>query len=410
VIAQLIKLIETFVESSVSVWWFELLVSRAMDIGNFTEILDSTFHWWSHNSSYATPGVYDLDIKDVTWCLSSALVFFTMKTGLALLEAGIVSRKNEINVMFKHMADICVAGLAYWIFGFALQYGRGEYTNPFFGFGDFIVDAKNNDPLGGQLLTFFFFQMSFATTSTTLVSGAIAERCRFSAYMLYSFLSTIVYSVGAGWIWGQHGFLKNLGALDFAGAAPIHITGGAAALVAVCYIGPRVGRYSNGTGALPMGNPMNVCLGLFILWFSWIAFNAGSSYGITAGRWDLAARAGVGTTLATMSAGTFSMWFSMLRHKGKVDILEVVSGVLASLGEFLDQNVNEDSERIAFQSQSMPAASSFQLTCQFSLVPLLPSLRSSRRLSLTNCKFHPLPCNHSLTVPLPDTLTMPLEQ
>jgi len=98
------------------------------------------------------------------------------------------------------------------------------------------------------------------------------------------------------------------------------------------FVGPRIGRYDKGTKSLPMGNPMNACMGLFILWWGWIGFNAGSSYGITNGKWHLAARAGVGTTLATMGAGCFSIIYSMLKNKGKVDVFEVISGILASLG------------------------------------------------------------------------------
>lgn len=237
--------------------------------------------------------------------------------------------------MMKNVVDVCFGGLSYWIFGFGLMYGRGEHTNPFVAVGDFFVNAKVGDPLMGQIFTFYFLQMSFATTSTTIVSGACAERFRFHAYCLFSFINTVVYAVAAGWVWGEHGFLKNLGVVDFAGAGPIHVVGGAAALTAAWFIGPRIGRYDNGTKSLPMGNPMSACMGLFILWWGWIGFNAGSSYGITGGKWDYAARAGVGTTLATMGAGAFSIIYSMLKNKGKVDVFEVISGILASLGEKL---------------------------------------------------------------------------
>lgn len=193
-----------------------------------SEIFHSAFHFYSHNESYAIPGLYDLKVEDATWVLASTIVFFTMQTGMALIEAGVVSKKNQVNVMMKNIVDVCVGGISFWIFGFALMYGRGAYTNPFFGAGDFFVDAKVNDPLMGQVLSLYFIQMSFATKATTLVSGAVAERFRFSAYILFAFMSTFVYAVGAGWIWGQHGWLKNIGVVDFAGSGPIHIIGGAA--------------------------------------------------------------------------------------------------------------------------------------------------------------------------------------
>lgn len=200
----------------------------SLDTLSVSELVEQTFHYYSHNSSYATPGFYDMDIMDVSWILVATLIFFTMQTGLALIEVGACSPKNYVNVMMKNIVDICAGGVAYWIFGFGLMYGRGEYTNALFGAGDFFVNAKSNDPLAGQIFLLLFFQMSFATTSTTIVSGAVAERFKFVPYMLFSFSMTFVYGVGAGWIWGQHGWLKNIGVLDFAGTGPIHIIGGSA--------------------------------------------------------------------------------------------------------------------------------------------------------------------------------------
>jgi Amt family ammonium transporter len=173
---------------------------------NVSSIVSSTFHIFSHNKSYVIPGVYDIDILDAAWIIPAALIFFTMQTGLALLEAGIVSKKNEVNVMMKKIVDISFIGIAYWIFGFALMHGRGEFSTPFFGFGDFFVSIDAEDKLSEQVLTFFFFQISFASTATTIASGGAAERFRFSAYTIYCFLSCLIYSIGAGWIWGWFDF------------------------------------------------------------------------------------------------------------------------------------------------------------------------------------------------------------
>jgi Amt family ammonium transporter len=174
-----------------------------MDAINVSSIVDSTFRIFAHNKSYVIPGTYDIDVVDSAWILSASLIFFTMQTGLALLEAGIVSRKNEVNVMMKKIVDICFIGIAYWIFGFALMYGRGEHSTPFFGLGDFLLNPDKLDSLNEQILTFFFFQISFASTATTIASGGAAERFKFSAYTIYCFFSCFVYSVGAGWIWGK---------------------------------------------------------------------------------------------------------------------------------------------------------------------------------------------------------------
>lgn len=278
-------------------------------------------------------GFYDIVVEDATWVLITPLIIFTMQTGFALVESGVVRTKNEVNIMMKNVVDVCFGGLSYYIFGFGLMFGRGEYTSPFLAVGDFFVNLPPGHPLMGQLFTLFFFEMSFATTSTTIVSGACAERFRFHAYVLFSFINTVVYAIAGGWVWGEHGFLRQMGVVDFAGAGPIHVVGGAAALTAAWFIGPRIGRYDKGPKSLPMGNPMSACMGLFILWWGWIGFNAGSSYGITGGKWDYAARAGVGTTVATMAAGVFSILYSMYKNKGKVDVFEVISGILASLGK-----------------------------------------------------------------------------
>jgi Amt family ammonium transporter len=260
------------------------------------------------------------------------LIIFQMQTGFALVEAGIVRSKNTINIMMKNIADVCIGGLAFWIFGYALMFGRGQFSTPFFGSGDFFLDTKFDDVLMGPIVTLFFYQMSYATTSNTIVSGAIAERARFSSYCLLTFCITLLYSLGAGWMWGEHGWLRNLGAADLSGGV-IHIVGGSAGIACAWFIGPRIGRYDKGKETLPMGNPMNACVGMFILWWGWLAFNAGCSYGVTGGKWAYGVRGGVGTALATWGAGAVSIIYSMIKNKGKVDIYEVVTGILGSLSE-----------------------------------------------------------------------------
>lgn len=155
---------------------------------NFLENL----HFFPRNETYATPGFYDLQVNDATWALTTALIIFTMQTGFALVESGCVRSKNEVNIMMKNVVDVCFGGLSFYIFGFALMFGRGEYTNPFVALGDFFVDVKVGNPLMGQVFTFYFYEMSFATTSTTIVSGACAERFRFPAYVLFSFVNSFV--------------------------------------------------------------------------------------------------------------------------------------------------------------------------------------------------------------------------
>lgn len=199
-----------------------------MDLQNLTvsEIIDEVFHWYSYNSTHALPGLYELKQDDSAWVLTTALVIFTMQTGFILIETGVLQQKNQVDIMVKNIVDVCAGGLGYWAFGFALMYGRGALTNPFFGFGDFFVNVKCDDPLSKQVFSLFFFEISFATTAISICSGTCAERFKFTSYMLFAFLSITIYGVGAGWVWGEHGWLRNLGVIDFSGAGPVHITGG----------------------------------------------------------------------------------------------------------------------------------------------------------------------------------------
>lgn len=122
------------------------------------------------------PWLYDINIEDTNWIITSAFMIFTMQTGFGMLESGCVSIKNEVNIMMKNVVDIVLGGLTYWMFGYGMSFGRGPYSNGFIGLGDFCVDPSLDDPLKGAIYAAFIFQLSFATTSTTIVSGAMAER------------------------------------------------------------------------------------------------------------------------------------------------------------------------------------------------------------------------------------------
>jgi ammonium transporter, Amt family len=222
------------------------------------------------NNSHVIVGIYDAKLVDAVWVLVTALVIFTMQTGFALVEAGIVSKKNRVNVMIKNVIDVCFGGLTFWAIGFGFAYGRGQYTAPFLGLGDFFVNESVDNPLMPQLLLFYFLQASFSTTSATIFSAAIAERVKITAYILLSCGITLNYAIAAGWIWGEHGFLRNMGVIDYAGAGPIHIIGGTSAFLGAWYIGPRIGRFDKGSLPAPMNDPLLACAGLFILWWGWI--------------------------------------------------------------------------------------------------------------------------------------------
>ncbi|XP_055839160.1 putative ammonium transporter 2 isoform X2 [Episyrphus balteatus] len=283
------------------------------------------------SSSYVVPEIYDASIVDTSWVLISSFIIFTMQTGFGMLESGCVSIKNEVNIMMKNVVDIVLGGFTYWLFGYGMSFGRGPLSNPFIAIGDFLIDPPVGDPLMGQIFSAFLFQLSFATTATTIVSGAMAERTNFKAYCLFSLLNTAVYCIPAGWVWGEHGFLNNLGAVDIAGSGPVHLIGGASAFASAAMLGPRLGRYADGYDPLPLGNPVNACMGLFVLWWGWLAFNSGSTYGVSGAKWQYAARAAVMTMLGSFGGGVSSLGYSLWRNEGRLDIIDLINGILGSL-------------------------------------------------------------------------------
>ncbi|KAI4467179.1 ammonium transporter [Holotrichia oblita] len=273
------------------------------------------------NETETTPWYYDMSLEDTNWIITSSFMIFTMQTGFGMLESGCVSIKNEVNIMMKNVVDIVLGGLTYWIFGYAFQFGRGPMKNGFMSFGDFCIDPSIDDPMKGAVYSAFIFQLSFATTSTTIVSGAMAESC----------FNTIIYCIPAGWVWAEDGFLRNLGAVDIAGSGPVHLIGGSAAFAAAIMLGPRLGRYDNGRDPLPLGCPVNAVMGLFVLWWGWLAFNSGSTYGLSGEKWQYAARAAVMTMMSSFGGGCISIVYSLLKNRTFIDVMDIINGILGSL-------------------------------------------------------------------------------
>ncbi|XP_047513915.1 putative ammonium transporter 2 [Pieris napi] len=283
------------------------------------------------NTTVSLQENFEIDLEDTNWILTSAFIIFTMQTGFGMLESGCVSIKNEANIMMKNLVDISLGGITYWIFGYGLSFGQGVLSNPFIGVGDFLVDPPVGDPLMGPVFASFLFQLSFATTATTIVSGAMAERCNYKAYCLFSFLNTIVYCVPAGWVWGEHGFLNKLGAVDIAGSGPVHLIGGSSAFASAMMLGPRLGRYAKGYAPLPLGNPVNAVMGTLVLWWGWLAFNSGSTYGVSGAKWQYAARAAVMTMMGSFGGGFFGLLFTLIKNKGRAEVLDLINSILGSL-------------------------------------------------------------------------------
>lgn len=231
--------------------------------------------------------------------------------------------------MVKNAVDVVFGGLSYWMFGYAFSFGKGSLSNPFCGIGYFFTDAEDEEM--GHVYAEYFFQLSFATTATTIVSGAMAERIKLRAYIIYSFVNTLTYSFPAHWIWGEKGWLRELGAVDIAGCGAVHLVGGVSGLVATLMLKPRFGKFDSSAPPKRMASPTNVLLGTFMLWWGWLGFNCGSTFGVTGMKWKLASRSAVVTINGAIGGGIVGTTYSYILHKKQVNIPIFVTGVLSGL-------------------------------------------------------------------------------
>ncbi|CAL1272085.1 unnamed protein product [Larinioides sclopetarius] len=262
--------------------------------------------------------------------MTSSFIIFTMQSGFGLLESGYVNRKNEVNIMVKNAIDVIFGGLGYWMFGYAFSFGEEPGSNFFIGIGGFFLDAQEKDM--GMVFSTYIFQLSFATTATTIVSGAMAERCNFVAYCLFSFFNTVIFSLPAGWVWTTRGFLYYLNVVDIAGCSAVHLVGGTSALVAAIMLKPRLGRYDNGdNSSLSLGSPTNALVGMFMLWWGWLGFNCGSTFGVSGHKWKYAARSAIVTINSSVGGGIAALVFSYFTHRKKFIVTYLINGILASL-------------------------------------------------------------------------------
>jgi ammonium transporter, Amt family len=259
----------------------------------------------------------------------SVLVIF-MNAGFAMVEAGFCRQKNAVNILAKNLIVFAVATLAYWAVGYALMYGDGT---PLIGLKGFFFNGNpapyGNDayPAAVPEAVSFLFQVAFAATAATIVSGAVAERIHFGAFLIFSTLLVAVsYSVTGHWIW-DGGWLAEMGFRDFAGSTVVHSVGGWAALVGAAMLGPRLGKYQNGRiNAIPGHNMGFATLGCLILWIGWFGFNPGSELAATANVPYIA----VTTNLAAAAGGVTSTITSWIKD-GKPDLSMIINGILAGL-------------------------------------------------------------------------------
>lgn len=277
---------------------------------------------------------------DTMWVMIAGMLVFFMNAGFGMLETGFCRQKNAVNVLAKNLIVFALSTIAFWIVGFGLMFGDG---NDFIGLSGFLLHGADNSPATGDaykgifgalnwtgvpLLAKFFFQLVFAGTAATIVSGAVAERIKFTDFLIFSLLLVgIAYPITGHWIWGG-GWLADMGFWDFAGSTVVHSVGGWAALMGAAFLGPRLGKYQDGhITALPGHNMSIATLGCLILWLGWFGFNPGSTMAA-----DPGAIAHIAITTNTAAAfggvaATVTAWL----YLGKPDLSMIINGILAGL-------------------------------------------------------------------------------
>jgi Amt family ammonium transporter len=279
---------------------------------------------------------------DTMWTLIAAMLVFFMNLGFASVESGLCRAKNAVTILAKNFIVFAASSIAFLVLGWGLMFGDG---NPFFGTeGLWFVGGVDNSPAMGDaykgvyssinwtgvpLWTKFFFQLVFAGTAATIVSGAVAERIKFGAFYIFSFLMVgIIYPITGHWIWGG-GWAAKLGMFDFAGSTVVHSVGGWAALAGAMVLGPRLGKYSKEGKILPIpGHSMALAtLGVFVLWFGWFGFNPGSTMAADAGAIGRIAVATNTAAAAAAIAASITAWLLL----GKPDLTMILNGALAGL-------------------------------------------------------------------------------
>ena len=266
------------------------------------------------------------------WVLfGTALVFF-MQAGFSMCEAGFTRAKNTGNILMKNLMDFCIGTPAFWLVGFGLMFGNGSGI---IGSFDPLIQGDYSQvlPSGVPLWAFVIFQTVFCATSATIVSGAMAERTKFSAYCIYSAaISLLIYPVSGHWIWGG-GWLSQMGFHDFAGSTAVHMVGGICALIGAKILGPRIGKYDkNGKPQAILGHNLTfAALGVFILWFCWFGFNGASTVGMDSDALiETAGRVFFNTNMAAAVACCVTLIFTWIRYK-KPDVSMTYNAALAGL-------------------------------------------------------------------------------
>ncbi|MDR1801126.1 MAG: ammonium transporter [Lachnospiraceae bacterium] len=257
------------------------------------------------------------------WFLVGAALVFFMQGGFAMVETGFTRAKNAGNIIMKNLMDFCIGTVFFVFIGYSLM--LSENHTGFIGIPNFDLFAKFNDY---GFAAGFVFNLVFAATAATIVSGSMAERTKFSAYCIYSaVISAVVYPIEAGWVWNGGGWLANMGYIDFAGSSAIHMVGGITAFIGAAILGPRIGKYNKdkSSNAIPGHSITLGALGCFILWFGWYGFNGAAATDI-----NQMASIFLTTTVAPAAATCVTMIFTWIKN-GKPDVSMTLNGSLAGL-------------------------------------------------------------------------------
>jgi len=269
---------------------------------------------------------------DTVWVLVAAALVMFMQPGFAMVEAGFTRAKNACNILMKNLMDFAFGSFFFWVIGFGIMFGAG---NRFFGTSGFFLNdvGKTFDSLAWSTVSIdakFFFQLVFCATAATIVSGAMAERTKFSSYIAYSITTcAVIYPISGHWIWGG-GWLAELGMWDFAGSTVVHSVGGWLALVGARILGPRIGKYA-GDGRLkpiPGHNIPLASLGVFILWFGWFGFNCGSTMAAVADIGHIAATTNTAAATAALAALATS-WILFKKPDTSMTFNGAIAGLVA---------------------------------------------------------------------------------
>jgi ammonium transporter, Amt family len=270
---------------------------------------------------------------NTAWTLVAAFLVFAMQVGFVMLEAGFARSRESVNILVEGIADTCICGVTFWLWGFAFMFEPGT---PWIGTTGFALSglAPTYGTTGVALLAFWVFQFAFADTCSTITSGAMIGRCGFIGDLLYSVgVTGFIYPIIGHWAWGPDGWLASMGPIpfrDFAGSTVVHTIGGAISLAGAIALGPRLGRVfkRDGGGPMPAHDLIIGAAGGLILWFGWYGFNPGST--LSALDSGGIGRVSANTTLAACSAGLTTLFYSYVRTK-KWDLALLTNGFLAGL-------------------------------------------------------------------------------